>query len=83
MDMPVNEDALASRVRDLVINRKANACPMVLRLAWHASGTYNKADGSGGRSGIGEKKFKWREENGSRERLTDLNVAQQWSYNAL
>ena len=49
MDAPVNEDALASRVRDLVITRKANACPMVLRLAWHASGTFNKADGSGGR----------------------------------
>jgi cytochrome c peroxidase len=22
--------------------------PVVLRLAWHASGTYNKADGTGG-----------------------------------
>eukprot|EP01104_Vermistella_antarctica_P002659 TRINITY_DN12874_c0_g1_i1.p1 TRINITY_DN12874_c0_g1~~TRINITY_DN12874_c0_g1_i1.p1 ORF type:complete len:413 (+),score=142.26 TRINITY_DN12874_c0_g1_i1:30-1241(+) len=47
----INPNALRSEIRDAVINRKANACPMVVRLAWHASGTFDKADNSGGSNG--------------------------------
>jgi len=36
-----------------VINRKAFAGPMIVRLAWHASGTYDKADNTGGSNGAG------------------------------
>lgn len=47
----VNENALNSAIRSVVINRKANACPMVVRLAWHASGTQNAKAGTGGSNG--------------------------------
>lgn len=47
----VNANAVMSDVRAAVINQKANACPMVLRLAWHASGTFDGKDGSGGSNG--------------------------------
>eukprot|EP01090_Pellita_catalonica_P023475 TRINITY_DN970_c0_g1_i1.p1 TRINITY_DN970_c0_g1~~TRINITY_DN970_c0_g1_i1.p1 ORF type:complete len:406 (-),score=103.04 TRINITY_DN970_c0_g1_i1:81-1298(-) len=54
--MSVNEGALESEIRARVIDRKANACPMVVRLAWHASGTFDKKDGSGG-SGTASMRF--------------------------
>jgi len=47
----VNLEALKSEIRNAVINPKANACPMVVRLAWHAAGTFDKRDGSGGTNG--------------------------------
>jgi len=51
MDRPINTDALKSEIREAVINRKSNACPMMVRLAWHASGTYDKNSKTGGSNG--------------------------------
>lgn len=47
----VDRNALASDIRQAIINDKANACPMIVRLAWHASGTFNAADNTGGSNG--------------------------------
>lgn len=47
----VNVDAIKSDIRRALINKKANACPIALRLMWHASGTFDKADNSGGSDG--------------------------------
>jgi catalase (peroxidase I) len=47
----VNIESVKSDIRAAVINQKANICPMSVRLAWHASGTFDKTDGSGGSNG--------------------------------
>jgi len=47
----VNVEALKSEIRSCVINQKANACPMVVRLAWHASGTFDEKERNGGSHG--------------------------------
>jgi catalase (peroxidase I) len=47
----VNVDAIKSEIRQAIINQKANACPMAVRVAWHASGTFDARDGSGGSNG--------------------------------
>eukprot|EP00658_Telonema_sp_P-2_P085397 TRINITY_DN972_c0_g1_i1.p1 TRINITY_DN972_c0_g1~~TRINITY_DN972_c0_g1_i1.p1 ORF type:complete len:397 (+),score=85.46 TRINITY_DN972_c0_g1_i1:174-1364(+) len=53
MDPTVNMDALKSEIRSAIINSKVNACPMIVRLAWHSAGTFDKADNSGGSNGAG------------------------------
>jgi hypothetical protein len=51
-------NTMPSRLRDRGISNivffviQANACPIAMRMAWHASGTYDKSDGSGGCNGI-------------------------------
>ena len=47
----INLDALTSEIREAVVNQKANACTMVVRVAWHASGTFDKSDDTGGSNG--------------------------------
>jgi hypothetical protein len=34
----VDVNALKSEIRAALINQKANACPIAIRFAWHASG---------------------------------------------
>jgi catalase (peroxidase I) len=48
---PMNLDALKSEIRRALINQKANACPIAMRMAWHASGTHDMSDMSGGSNG--------------------------------
>lgn len=49
--MSTNYEALKSDIRAAIINNKVNACPMAVRLAWHASGTYDKDSQTGGSNG--------------------------------
>lgn len=51
MEHHINTNSLKSEIRDAVINRKANACPIMVRLAWHASGTFCKNSNTGGSNG--------------------------------
>lgn len=49
--MAHNVDALKSEIRHAIINQKANACPITVRLAWHAAGTFDHGSGAGGSNG--------------------------------
>mmetsp|Transcript_101525 Transcript_101525/g.176236 ORF Transcript_101525/g.176236 Transcript_101525/m.176236 type:complete len:767 (-) Transcript_101525:287-2587(-) len=46
-----NEEAIKNDIRAALINLKANACPMAMRVAWHASGTWDGSTGTGGSDG--------------------------------
>lgn len=48
---PVNMEALKSEIRQALIDSKAFACPIAMRVAWHASGTFDVKDGTGGSDG--------------------------------
>ena len=45
------DNAVESAIRSQVVNFKVNACPMAVRLAWHASGTFDGEAGVGGSDG--------------------------------
>ena len=43
--------ALRAAISGAIISQKANVCPFILRLAWHASGTFDQHTGTGGSNG--------------------------------
>lgn len=47
----MNLDALKSEIRRALINQKVNACPIAMRMAWHASGTHDIVSKTGGSNG--------------------------------
>jgi len=51
MDDQMYVNAVKSDIRKALVNQKGNSCPLAVRLAWHASGTYSKHDDTGGSYG--------------------------------
>jgi len=48
---PVNLEALRAELRSVLITHKATATPICIRVGWHASGTYDVNDKTGGSNG--------------------------------
>lgn len=42
----VDQQEVEYAIREALISKKVNACPMAIRVAWHSSGTYDKVHGS-------------------------------------
>ena len=47
----IDIEVLKSEVRAALINQKAFACPIAMRVAWHSAGTFDESDGTGGTQG--------------------------------
>jgi hypothetical protein len=46
-----HDKALRAQVHASIVNHKMNVCPFAIRLAWHASGTFDKDDTTGNAGG--------------------------------
>ena len=49
--MSVDEKSVKDDILSTMISGKGNYCPIVVRNAWHAAGTFDKSDSSGGSDG--------------------------------
>ena len=45
------ENAVRADIESTIVNSEGNFCPFAIRLSWHASGTYDKDDDTGGSDG--------------------------------
>jgi len=48
---------LKAEIKDHIITRKANACPMSMRIAWHSAGTFDKSGSPSGGTNGGTMRF--------------------------